>query len=137
MSTSQSTDGGRFERFLEYLFFSGIEFSALSSPMLTVLLFSPWFHPNVTSLSGLFAVAAGALSLALYRGRYVDVGRFPRYGHLPTLLPRAAYYSAVLGAATWGGSYANVSFDSTALGILIPVLVVPICLAFVPKMTTN
>ncbi|MFC4552650.1 MULTISPECIES: hypothetical protein [Halorussus] len=106
-----------FERFLDYVFFAGLEISILSVPALYALLYAEPKGP--VALAGLTAIVASTLAAALFRGGWVDlgVGEWPRPGDPYTLPVRSAYYSATVAIAAYVGAFANVETGVPAAGI--------------------
>ena len=111
-------------QWLERVFFGGMELSFLSSPAFTVVAFLQQLYPDAVSLSGLFAIGAGSVALAAFRGERVDVGTWPRRAELTSLPLRVGYFSAVFVAASMGVALVVVTFGSwwfTLLGAVVQV----------------
>ena len=109
---------------LEWVFFGGMELSFLSSPAFTVVAFLQQLYPDAVSLSGLFAIGAGSVAIAAFRGESVDVGAWPRRAELTSLPLRAGYFSVVFFAASMGVALVVVTFGSwwfTLLGAVVQV----------------
>jgi hypothetical protein len=111
----------RVERFLDYTFFAAMEVNVLVIPVLWLLLVAA--HPEEVSLSAMTTLVAASVVVGVFRGRYVDVGWWPRPGHLATLPLRSAYYGAVVGGATYVGVQAQLVTGSPWPGIGVPVVV--------------
>jgi hypothetical protein len=112
---------GRIDRFLDYTFFAAMEVNVLVIPVLWLLLVAA--HPAEVSLSAMTTLAAASVVVGILRGQYVDVGWWPKPGHLATLPVRAAYYGAVVAGATFVGVQAQLLTGSPWPGIGIPVVV--------------
>jgi hypothetical protein len=111
----------RVERFLDYAFFAAMEVNVLVIPVLWLLLLAA--HPAEVSLSAMTTLTVASLVVGVFRGQYVDVGWWPRPGHLATLPVRAAYYGVVVGGATFVGVQAQLLTGSPWPGIGVPVVV--------------
>ena len=111
----------RVDRFLDYTFFAAMEVNVLVIPVLWLLLAAA--HPEEASLSAMTALTATSLLVGVFRGRYVDVGRWPKPGHLATLPLRAAYYGVVVAGATYLGMQAQLFTGSPWPGIGVPAVV--------------
>jgi len=110
----------RFERFLEYVFYSGVELSVLGSPALLVLLYWPVYDLDASSMAGLSTIVFGTLWLALFRG-YLPVGDYPRFGHFKSVPLRVGYYSATIYAATWLGAFGWQLSGTLAAAFFLPI----------------
>jgi len=111
-------------QWLERVFFGGMELSFLSSPAFTVVALLQQLYPDAVSLSGLFAIGAGSVAIAAFRGERVDVGAWPRRAELTSLPLRAGYFSVVFFAASMGVALVVVTFGSwwfTLLGAVVQV----------------
>lgn len=107
---------------LEQAFFGTMELSFLSTPAFAVVIGLQGYHPDAVSLAGLAAIAAGSLSLAVFRARRVDVGDWPRRGELTSMPLRVVYFSAVFLVATLGVAVVVVAVGSwwfTLLGAVV------------------
>jgi hypothetical protein len=111
----------RIDRFLDYTFFAAMEVNVLVIPVLWLLLVAA--HPEEVSLSAMTALAATSVVVGVFRGRYVDVGQWPKPGHLATLPLRAAYYGVVVAGATYIGVQVQLFTGSPWPGIGVPVVV--------------
>ena len=87
-------------RRLERVFFGGAELAVLSTPAFIIVLVSQSQYPDAIPIAGLFALAAGSTSLALFRAGVVDVGSWPRRGELVTLPLRTIHFSLVFLTAS-------------------------------------
>jgi hypothetical protein len=119
----------RLDRFLDYTFFAAMEVNVLVIPVLWLLLVAA--HPAEVSLSAMTTLSVASLAVGILRGRYVDVGWWPKPGHLATLPVRAAYYGVVVGVATYVGVAVQLATGSPWPGIGVPaVLSVLVLLPF-------
>ena len=114
MSDSDAGDQPRFEG----VFFGVMELSFLSTPAFAAVAVLQWHYPDAVSLSGLFAIGAGSVALAAFRGGRVDVGAWPRRGELSSLPLRVAYFSLVFLAASLGVALVVVTVGSYWLVIM-------------------
>jgi hypothetical protein len=96
-------------RWLERVFFGGVELAALSSPAFAVTLVVQNRYPDAVPLAGLSALALGSLAMAAFRGEVVDVGPWPRRGELRSIPLRVVYFSAVFLLAAVGVGAAAVA----------------------------
>ena len=103
---------------LEGVFFGAMELSFLSTPAFAAVAVLQRHHPDAVSLSGLFAIGAGAVALAAFRGGRADVGAWPRRGELSSLPLRVAYFSLVFLAASLGVALVVVTVGSYWLVLL-------------------
>lgn len=87
-------------RWLERVFFGGAELAVLSTPAFMIALVSQSQYPDAIPIAGLFALAAGSTSLALFRVGVIDVGSWPRRGELVTLPLRTIHFSLVFLTAS-------------------------------------
>lgn len=120
-STSGRTLVGQAERWLEFVFYSGVELSVLSSPALLVLLYRPVYNIDASSIAGLSVIAFGTLWLALFRGGYLPAGDYPRVGDFESLPLRIGYYSATVFGSAWVGGFGSQLFDSLVAAALLPI----------------
>ena len=111
----------RIDRYLDHTFFAAMEVNVLVIPVLWLLLVAA--HPAEVSLSAMTTLAAASVAVGTLRGRYVDVGWWPKPGHLATLPVRAAYYGVVVGSATYVGVQAQLVTGSPWPGIGVPAVV--------------
>ncbi|MCL9817939.1 hypothetical protein [Natronocalculus amylovorans] len=125
----------RMERWLEYLFNSGVELSFLGTPGLVVLIYTPFFSIDGISFAGLTAVGFGAFWLALFRGKYVDVGEYPGYGNFSSVPVRFVVYNTALIAGTYAGAYGWDANQSLLFAILFPVVITGVLMASLPRFT--
>lgn len=110
---------------LEQVFFGGMELSVLSTPTFTVLIVAQEIYPDAVPVSGLTAIAAGSLAIALFRNEAIYVGTWPRRSELLSLPLRVLYFSLVFFLATMGVSYLTHSVGSfllTPLGGVVQVV---------------
>lgn len=103
---------------LDRLFFGGMEFSFLSSPAFAAVVVLQERYPDAAALSGLCAIVAGAVAVAVFRSGYVDVGDWPRRAELSSLPLRFGYFSVVFFTATMGVAVVVVSTGSWWLTLL-------------------
>ena len=111
----------RVDRFLDCTFFAAMEVNVLVIPVLWLLVVAA--HPVEVSLSAMTTLAAASVVVGTLRGGYVDVGWWPKPGHLGTLPVRAAYYGVVVGIATYVGVQAQLATGSPWPGVGVPVVV--------------
>lgn len=88
---------------------------------------------EAVSLSAMTTVCVSPFAVAAFRGGYVGGGRWPKPGHYGTLAARSAYYSLVVGAATYLGVVSQVRWGSFLLGIVVPAVVCVAALAALPR----
>lgn len=118
-------EGNRLLAWLDRIFFGGMEFSFLSSPAFAIVAILQQRYPDAAALSGLLAIAGGAVGVAVFRSGYVDVGDWPRRAELASLPLRVVYFSLVFFMATMGVAVVVVSTGSwwlTLLGAVVQVL---------------
>lgn len=137
-----ATDSGdasitaRMERWLEYLFNSGVELSFLGSFGLLILFFTPpLLSVDGISFSGLVAIASGSTWLGLFRGGYIDIGTFPGYGNFASAPARFAIYNVALVGGTYAGAYWWDFQASLLFAIVFPVVITGVVIASVPRLT--
>lgn len=119
----------RVDRFLDHAFFAAMEVNVLAIPVLWFLVVAA--HPVQVSLSAMTTLVVASAAVGTFRGRYVDVGRWPRPGHLATLPIRSAYYGLVVALATYVGVQAQLFTGSPWPGIGVPsVLSIAVLLPF-------
>lgn len=119
----------RVDRWLDYTFFAAMEVNVLAIPVLWFLVVAA--HPAQVSLSAMTTLVVTSAAVGTFRGQYVDVGWWPKPGHLATLPVRAAYYGAVVALATWVGVQVQLFAGSPWPGIGVPtVLSVVVLLPF-------
>jgi hypothetical protein len=121
---------GTVDRWLDHVFFAGMEVCILTVPVLLLLLSAR--PPAAVSLSGLAALTASATAIGTYRGGFVGEAGWPRPGHVGTVAGRAAYYGLVLGVATFLGVEGQLLAGHFAPGILLPWSVAFLALAPLP-----
>lgn len=117
---------------LERVFFGGAELAALSTPAFAVVLVAQTAYPDAIPIAGLLALTTGSLGLALFRGKAIDVGEWPRRGELATLPLRVGYFSAVFLLASAGVGVVAVTLGSLWFTLLGGVLQ-PLGLAAFPR----
>ena len=125
---------GRVERWLEYVFYSGVELAVLASPALLVLLYWPAYDIDASSIAGLSTIAFGTAWLALFRGGYLPVGDYPRFGDFGSLPLRLGYYSSTVFAATWLGGLGWQLSGSLAAAALLPIGATWLAFAAFPRL---
>lgn len=118
------------ERWLDHVFFAFLEVSVLTLPVLLILTGVP--DQDTVSLSALSALASAVFGVASFRGRYIDVGRWPRPGDLVTIPVRSAYYGFALGFGTWAGVEGQVPNAPWWTGVLVPLILVGVLLSLFP-----
>ncbi|WP_228546413.1 hypothetical protein [Halegenticoccus tardaugens] len=128
---SNRTVTARVERWLDYVFFAGMEVCVLGMPALFLLLFAP--NPVAVSLSATAALVATVLAVGTFRGGYVGDGRWPAAGDLVTLPIRSAYYSGLLGLGSYLGGAAQLATGRWWVGVVVPVALIPALLAPLPR----
>jgi hypothetical protein len=111
----------RIDRFMDHTFFAAMEVNVLVIPVLWLLLVAA--HPAAVSLSAMTTLAAASVVVGTLRGGYVDVGWWPRPGHIATLPLRAAYYGVLVGTATYLGVQAQLVTGSPWPGVGVPTVV--------------
>jgi hypothetical protein len=111
------SDGGVL-RWLERVFFGGMELSFLSTPAFAVVVLLQSRYPDAVSLAGLLAIGGGSTGLASFRGGRFDVGAWPRRGELSSLPLRVAYFSLVFFVASIGVAVLVVTVGSYWLVLL-------------------
>lgn len=121
----------RFDRFLDLTFFAGMELSTLTLPTLWFLLVAE--PAEAVSLSALTALCASPVAVAVLRGGYVGAASWPSPGHLGTIPARSAYYSLVLGAATYLGVVVQLRWGSFLLGMAVPAGTCAVSLPALPR----
>ena len=119
------------ERWLDHVFFAGLEISILSIPALVVLFFAAPKAP--IALAGLTAIAAATFATATFRGGWVATGEWPRAGDPYTFPLRSAYYSATVAGAGYLGAAANVRTGVPGVGVLVATLVSVAAMAALPR----
>ncbi len=121
----------RIDRWLDHVFFGLMELFTLVVPAMWLLLAAP--NDAAVALSALVALFVGSVAVGTFRGGYVDVGWWPRPGHLWTLPARSAYYSLTVGAATWAGVQVQLQTGSGWLGVVVPATVTVALLVPFPR----
>ncbi|WP_101297909.1 hypothetical protein [Halegenticoccus soli] len=129
---SNDSATARFERLLDHVFFAAMEVSVLGLPALYLLLFAP--NPVEVSLSATTALAATTVGVAVFRGRYVDVGRWPSPGDPVTMPIRSAYYGGVLGVGSFLGGAVQLTTGLWWPGVVLPAVLAPGLLAPFPRL---
>ncbi|WP_276301785.1 hypothetical protein [Halorussus lipolyticus] len=119
------------ERWLDYVFFAGLEVSVLSIPALVILLFATPQGP--ISLAALTAVCALTCAVGTLRGGWFDSRDWPPPGDPYTIPVRSAYYSATIAGAAYLGSAGLVALDTPVAGIAIAALVSVVGAAALPR----
>jgi hypothetical protein len=119
------------ERWLDYVFFAGLEISMLSLPALVLLLAAQ--PPGPIAVAALTALAVSTGAAGTFRGPWVDLGEWPAAGDLYTIPLRSAYYSATVAAATYAGAAANVASGVALAGIAVSTLVSVAAMAALPR----
>ncbi|WP_232819753.1 hypothetical protein [Haloprofundus halophilus] len=125
------TTTDRFERWLGFVFFAAMEVSFLTLPVLVLLL-------GVRPAGPVSAAALASLSIAVvavgsFRGRYLDVGAWPRVGQVRTMPIRSAYYGGAVAAGTLLGTELYLRTGVGWLGVFAPVVFVLLALAAFPR----
>ncbi len=116
MTTSDSDDTaeeplGLFG-WLEEIFYAGVELSVLATPGFLAVFLMQYRYPDAVPLAGLTALFVGYLSLAVFRQRTIDVGKWPRRGELTSTPLRFTYFSVVFFLASYGVGATAVSLGS-------------------------
>ena len=109
------------ERWLDYVFFAGLEISALSIPALVVLLFATPRGP--ISLGALTAICVLTCAVGTFRGGWVDSREWPPAGDPYTIPVRSAYYSATIAGAAYLGTVAHTALGAPIAGIVTATVV--------------
>jgi hypothetical protein len=126
-----------YERWLDHVFFAGLEISTLSIPALLVLLAATPRGP--VSLAALTAIVVSTCAAGTFRGGWVDLGgrvtadEWPAPGDLYTMPFRSAYYSATIAGGAYLGAGAQVVSGSPALGMAVSTLVSIAAMAALPR----
>jgi hypothetical protein len=118
------------QRWLDDVFWAGMELSVLAIPALLLLLGATPAGP--VALSALSATITGSAAVATFRGNYVGAAEWPPAGDVYSMAGRSAYYSLVVAAGTFLGVTVNVALGSYWAGVLVPLAVVPAALAPLP-----
>ncbi|WP_435174980.1 hypothetical protein [Halorussus sp. AFM4] len=119
------------ERWLDHVFFAGLEISMLSIPALVLLLFATPQGP--VALAGLTAIAVSTCAAGTFRGGWVDVGEWPRPGDPYTLPLRSAYYSATVAGAAFLGAAADAAVGAPSAVVATSAAVSVIGTAALPR----
>ncbi|WP_135824358.1 hypothetical protein [Halorussus ruber] len=119
------------ERWLDHVFFAGLEVSVLSIPALVVLLFASPQGP--ISLAGLVAVVVLTCAVGTFRGGWFDSRDWPPAGDPYTLPVRSAYYSATIAGAASLGTAAHTALATPFAGILTAAIVSVVGAAALPR----
>lgn len=122
----------RIERWLEFVFYSGVELSVLGSPALLILLYFPFYDIDANAIAGLSTIMFGTLWLAMFRGGYLPARDYPRLGNFSSVPLRTVYYSATVLGATWLGAFGWQVFGTLAVGFLLPIGVTWLAFAAFP-----
>lgn len=123
------------ERWLDHVFFAGLEISILSIPALVALFLAAPKGP--ISLAGLTAVAAATCATATFRGGWVETGEWPRAGDPYTFPLRSAYYSATVAGAGYFGAVAHVRTGTPGVGVLVATVVSVAAMAALPRVVAS
>lgn len=123
------------ERWLDHVFFAGLELSILSIPALVALFLAAPKGP--ISLAGLTAVAAATGAAATFRGGWVETGEWPRAGDPYTVPLRSAYYSATIAAAGSLGAAAHLRTGAPGVGVLVATTVSVAAMAALPRVVAG
>lgn len=97
---------------LERIFFAGVELSVLATPGYLAVFLLQYRHPDAIPMAGLMALAVGCASIAVFRHRTIDVGKWPRRGELRSAPLRVVYFSTVFFLASWGVGTAAMAIGS-------------------------
>ena len=97
---------------LERIFFAGVELSVLGTPGYLAVFLLQNQHPDAIPMAGLTALAVGCLSIAVFRHRTIDVGKWPRRGELSSAPLRVVYFSTLFFLASWGVGTAAMAIGS-------------------------
>jgi hypothetical protein len=120
----------RIDRFLDHLFFGGVELCVLSTPVLLLLLLAT--PADAVSLSALTTLVAGSTTLAVLRGGYLGSRDWPRVGEVGSFPGRSAYYGAVVGGGTYAGVQVQLLSGAFWTGILVPAAATACLLSLLP-----
>jgi hypothetical protein len=119
------------ERWLDHVFFAGLELSMLSIPALLALLAAS--PPGPIALAALTAVGVSTCAVGTVRGPWVDLGEWPAPGDLTTMPLRSAYYSATIATGAYAGAAAHVAVGVPLAGIAVSSLVSVTSMAALPR----
>ncbi|KTG08432.1 hypothetical protein AUR64_19015 [Haloprofundus marisrubri] len=108
-----------------------MEVSFLSLPVLVLLLGLRPAGP--VSAAALASLTTTVVAVGSFRGRYFDVGAWPRVGQFRTMPIRSAYYGGVIGAGTYLGTTVHVGTGMAVLGVFLPALLAVLALAALPR----
>ncbi len=131
-SASNRTVIQRIERWLEFVFYSGVELSVLGSPALLILLYFPLYDIDANAMAGLSTITFGTLWLAMFRGGYLPARDYPRLGDFNSVPLRIGYFSATILGATWLGAFGWQLFETLAVALLLPIGVTWLAFAAFP-----
>lgn len=120
-SAGRRTLTQRLERWLEFVFYSGVELSVLGSPALLVLLYRPFYDVDANAIAGLSTIVFGTCWLALFRGGYLPAGEYPRLGDLDSVPLRGLYLSLTVLVATWIGAFGWQLFGTLVAAVVLPI----------------
>lgn len=118
------------ERWLDYVFFAGLEISILGIPALLGLMYVAPASP--IKLAGLTAIAACSMAAGTFRGEFVGTGDWPDAGDPWTMPVRSAYYCATIALAAYLGAIAHVQTGVPGVGMLASTVVSTAAMALVP-----
>ncbi|WP_137285241.1 hypothetical protein [Halorussus salinisoli] len=120
-----------FERWLDHVFFAGLEISTLSIPALVALLYATPRGP--IALAALTAIVVSTCAAGTLRGEWVDLGDWPRPGDPYTFPARSAYYSATIAGAAYIGAVVHVALGASIAGVAVSAVVSLGSMATLPR----
>ncbi|WP_158056257.1 hypothetical protein [Halorussus halophilus] len=123
------------ERWLDYVFFAGLEISILGIPALIGLMYAT--PENEVKLAGLTAIAACSMAAATFRGEFVKLGDWPAAGDPYTMPLRSAYYSATIALAAYVGAIAHAETGVPGVGMAGATVVSIGAMAIVPRVVSG
>ncbi|WP_224335484.1 hypothetical protein [Haloprofundus halobius] len=125
------TVSDRFERWFDFVFFAGMEVSFLALPVLVLLLGVRPIGP--VSAAALASLSTTVFAAGSFRGRYLDVGAWPRVGQIRTMPVRSAYYGGVVGIGTYLGTEAYLRTGVGWAVVVVPAVLSVVALAALPR----
>ena len=123
------------ERWLDYVFFAGLEISILGIPALVALLYAEPAGP--VALAALTALAVCTMAAATFRGEFVSLGEWPDAGDPYTMPVRSAYYSAIIAGAAYLGAFAHVRTGVPGAGMVAATVVSVAAMAVLPRVVAG
>ncbi|WP_224449501.1 hypothetical protein [Haloprofundus salilacus] len=121
----------RFERWLDFIFFAAMEVSFLVLPVLVLLLGVRPAGP--ASAAAMTSLSTTVVAVGSFRGRYLDVGAWPRVGQFRTMPIRSAYYGSVVGVGTYLGTAVYLRTGVGWTVVVVPAALSLLALAALPR----